>query len=510
MKNGTLFILFLISFKVFGNSYNIKDYGAGADGKTVNTAFIQKAIDECNAWGGGTVIVPAGTFITGTIFLKSHVNLHIEHAGVLKGSDNLSDYQHNGRTYGIIYGANCEDISLTGNGEINGNGTHFMIAGKRRVFVDYDTKYIRQGDSFMQGEAGLGDGPIDYVKRPGMMIVFFHSEKIKIADLRLMDTPSWTLRLGECENVTCKDLTIITNLLIPNSDGIHCTTSRNVMITDCNVQCGDDAIIVTGFGDEEGVHGYDPNAKPIVYQFGNKTKTAENVVVSNCILQSRSSGIRVGYGGNNIRNLIFSNISIINSNRGIGVFCRQGNQIENITFSNIHIQCRLHTGKWWGRGEPIHVSSLKMEGAKTQGNIRGIRFFNIKITQAEAGIVVYGNQESVIEDLDFQNVEMVLQNGLLSKSYGGNFDMRPSAELSSSIFKHEIPAFYAGFVKNMKVTNYTNTWKDASPADYYTNGFFVENYDGLALEKMQVVAAGPSHKKMELKNGKRLINRDNK
>ena len=411
MKNSIFFTLILTSFHVFGNSYNIKDYGAKADGKTVNTAFIQKAIDECNAQGGGTVVVPAGTFITGTIFLKSHVNLHVEHAGVLKGSDKLSDFQANGITHGMVYAIDCEDISLTGEGEINGNGTHFMIPDKRHNFIDYDTKYIRQGAAFMQGETGVG--------------------------------------------------------------------------------------------------GYTETARQQSYKFGNKTKTTENVVVTNCVLQSRSAGIRIGYGMNNVRNLIFSNLTIVDTNRGIGIFCRDDSQIENITFSNIHIQCRLHTGKWWGRGEPIHISSIKQTGIEKLGKIKGIRFSNVKITQAEAGIVVYGNAKSVIEDLDFQDVEINLQNGALSKTYGGNFDMRPSAERSTSLFKHDIPAFYAGFVKNMKVTNYTNTWKDASPADYYTNGFFVENYDGLILEKMQVMAANASHKKMVLKNGKRLINRTN-
>lgn len=106
-------------------------------------------------------------------------------------------------------------------------------------------------------------------------------------------------------------LRIEPNLLIPNSDGVHCTTSRNIRISDCDIRAGDDAIIVTGFGTNVGVGG-DDNVR-LDYstrEFGNKTGYAENVTVTNCNLQSRSSGIRVGYGINPIRNCVFSNLVI--------------------------------------------------------------------------------------------------------------------------------------------------------------------------------------------------------
>ena len=82
----------------------------------------------------------------------------------------------------------------------------------------------------------------------------------------------------------------------------------------------------------------------------------ENVAVSNCTLSSRSAGVRVGYGPNPIRNCVFQNLVIRNSNRGLGLFVRQEGSIENVLFNNIVIQTRLHTGHWWGKGEPIHLS----------------------------------------------------------------------------------------------------------------------------------------------------------
>jgi polygalacturonase len=133
-------------------------------------------------------------------------------------------------------------------------------------------------------------------------------------------------------------------------------------IADCDIRAGDDAIIVTGFRTNVGVGG-DVNIRLdyTAREFGNKTGCAENVTVTNCILQSRSSGIRVGYGINPIRNCVFLNLVIYNSNRGLGVFSRDDGSIENILFSNITIQNRLHAGHWWDNGEPIHVSAIKQD-----------------------------------------------------------------------------------------------------------------------------------------------------
>ena len=150
--------------------------------------------------------------------------------------------------------------------------------------------------------------------------------------------------------------------MIPNSDGIHCTASRNIRIVNCNIRAGDDAIIITGFARIENTPGFNSNEQD-KYTHGNKTIYAENIQVSNCHLQSRSSGIRIGYGQHPIRRCIFTNIVIHDSNRGIGVFARDASTIEELVFSNIIIETRLHNGQWWGNGEPIHLSAIsRFEG----------------------------------------------------------------------------------------------------------------------------------------------------
>jgi polygalacturonase len=126
-----LFTLFAF-ININAQPYNIVDFGALADGKTINTGSIQKAIDKCFDNGGGMVYIPAGTFMTGTIYLKSNVNLHLESGSTLKGSINMIDYAPFERpgfgpsTYGILFTLKAENVSITGQGNIDGNEEAFF------------------------------------------------------------------------------------------------------------------------------------------------------------------------------------------------------------------------------------------------------------------------------------------------------------------------------------------------------------------------------------------------
>ena len=495
-------LLWTCTLPCVGRTYDITAFGARPN--TLATLPIQQAIDAAAAAGGGQVLIPTGLFRAGTLFLKSHVELHLEHGAILKGSDNLNDYRVNGQLYGLLNAVDAEDIALTGTGEINGNGTHFHYPDQVHTFKDYDTKYIRQGDSYMRGETGVGDGPLGHPghdSRPGMMIVIRHSDQIRLSDLRLTDAPNWTIRLSECQGVTVSSLTILNNQLVPNSDGIHCTTSRDVTITNCHIQAGDDAIIVSGLGDESGTGGYTETVANTTYTFGNKTKRAENVTVSNCVLSSYSAALRIGYGPNAIRNLTFSNLVMYNCNRGILIQCRDDVTIEHLRFAHIIMETRLLTGVWWGKAEPINVSTLAQSGTKHIGQIRDVAFTDIQINRAEAGIVVYGaNADSRIEDIRFEQVNLTLAGGPLAARYGGNFDLRPSADYATGLFKHDIPAFYARQVKNLSVRNVQISWTEDRPA-YFTEAFVCEQFEGLSVDGFRGRQAGASGSAIRLAEG---------
>jgi hypothetical protein len=267
---------------------------------------------------------------------------------------------------------------------------------------------------------------------------------------------------------------IFNNLLVPNSDGIHCTSSRNVRISNCDLRCGDDAIIVTGFQNDIDVHAEENRNQ------GNKPiKISENITVTNCVMQSRSAGIRVGYGQNPIRNCIFSNLVIYGSNRGIGVFARDNVDIENITFSNIVIENKIHSG-WWGHGEPIHVSSIPRWQNESSGTIRNVTFSNITAT-SETGIVVYGYDEGTIEDLRFDNIKLKIVDGAQTRSTGGNFDLRPVADRNFAIFKHDIPGLFALNVAGVEIKDFDLDW-GTGLAEFFTHGIQCEHVEDLIID----------------------------
>jgi hypothetical protein len=254
-----------------------------------------------------------------------------------------------------------------------------------------------------------------------------------------------------------------------------------VRISDCDIRAGDDAIIITGFGTDVEVGG-DVNIR-LEYtgrEYGNKTGYAENVTVSNCILQSRSSGIRVGYGINPIRNCVFSNLVIYGSNRGIGVFSRDAGSIENILFSDITIQNRLHSGHWWGNGEPIHVSAIRQDPDIPAGPVKNIRFRNI-IAESESGILIYGTEASPVLDVLLDHVSLHLKAGKHSTTYGGNFDLRPVYDTDLGIFRHDIPALYSQHTERLKIQDMDVSWGKDLP-EYMSHAIYCTLFRDLTLD----------------------------
>jgi polygalacturonase len=523
MKNRLLlFILFItaLSFAACNyqrSSFNIRNYGAKGDGKTINTKAINRAIKKCNSLGGGTVLIPPGKFVTGTVVLLSNVNFHLEPGAILIGSRDTSDYLKMETTlfdegynrFGMICAVDAVNISITGSGEINGNGTCFMNGLDKPKYSegDYERKFTRQGEEFMKSGTFIPDGPVSYPFRPGLMITIERCENVNISDVVLKDSPEWTIRLGDCDNALVRGISILNNKLIPNNDGIHVTTSRNVRISDCNIFAGDDAIIVTGFGNSPLPGDLLSNvSKPL--DIGNKTGIAENITVTNCVLSSRSACIRVGYGIHPVRNLVFSNLVMYESNRGIGIFARDNSRIENVLFSNIVIGNRLHSGHWWGKGEPIHISAIKDSKNGTPGSINNIRFSDITAT-SEAGILIYGTENSIIENISLENINLTINNGKYTESYGGNFDLRPAFPLEEALFKHDIPGVYAQFVRHLSISGFELNWGTTLPS-FFTEGLEINHFSDLLLEGICADPAPPSKgiSTIKLKDGVNVIVRN--
>ncbi len=312
----------------------IKDLGAVGDGKYKNTQIIQLAIDQCAASGGGRVIVSGGTYMTGTVTMKSNVTLHIAADGILLGSPDCADYpERDGlkhvvsfrlprwRNACMIFAEECENISITGNGTIDCNGENFVVCRPEKT----------RGWKYERIQAPT----------PPRVVFFTGCRNIKIEDVIMTNqSAGWSYWIHDCDYVTFDKVKIIANVNYPNNDGIHINCSRNVTVSNCSITCGDDSIIVRA------------NSVSL-----KENKVCERVVVTNCNLTSYSGGIRIGWLNDGvIRNCTFSNIVMTDTSVGISFMFpyikpvsdpalapntgpsdigREDTLIENISFSNI-------------------------------------------------------------------------------------------------------------------------------------------------------------------------------
>ena len=443
--------------------FNVLDYGAISDSNTLNTGAFQKAVTACVENKGGTIFIPAGIYRTGPIELKSNITLKLETGTVLLGSELVVDYQVDGRRRPLVWAQNASNMMICGRGIIDGHGDTFMHLDQPRIAAnDFERRFTRQGEDFMSAKFGTSDGPVTYGPRPNRLAAFYNCKDVTMRDVVLKDAPCWTLNFADCENVNVEGVKVINNPVIPNNDGFHFETCRNVHIANCELLCGDDAICVTS------VNSRNPGF-------------CENVTVSNCTMSSRSAGVRLGYGMNTVRNCVFENLVIRDSNRGIGLFVRQEGSIENVLFNNIIIQTRLHTGHWWGKGEPVHISVIPAnESTSKLGRVRNVTFSNI-LADSEAGAVIWAQEPGRIEDVTFNQVRLNVHKGPLSTSYGGNIDLRPAYDLKWAIFRHELAGIFCHGANGLTLNQVEIRWDAAAP-EYYTSAIWCENASRVVID----------------------------
>jgi polygalacturonase len=373
--------------------YSIINYGAIADGQTNNATAIQSAINTCHDQGGGKVIIPSGgVFVCGTITLMSNIELHLESGSTLQASPNKSDYtvaqiagEYGGKTGGFLIQAHdLKNIAITGFGTIDGQGKTFMDGW----WTD-DGKYIRKPKAFRPRIIGL-----------------FGCVGVHIHDINIHDAPQWTCHLTGCENVVIESITILNGLDIPNCDGIDPDHCRNVRISNCHIEAGDDCIVVKTT--REFAH-YGPS---------------ENITVTGCTLISTSAAIKIGTESvNDITNMVVTGCVIRKSHRGLAIQLRDEGNVRDILFSDITIETRQFHPKWWGNAEAIYITAIPRNSDVKVGKISGISFRNIRF-RGENGIFLCGTKDSPIEDISFDGVQGILKK--TSKFPVDFFDLRPT------------------------------------------------------------------------------------
>ncbi|MDF7809320.1 glycoside hydrolase family 28 protein [Pontiellaceae bacterium B12219] len=407
--------------------FSIIQYGAVSDGVTLNTEAIQATIDTCHAAGGGTVLVPAGEFVTGTLHLKSHITLSLDHGASLLGSLNLDDYPvenlrpaREGQDQCLLYAENATDIRLEGLGVIDGRGTPENFP-KRRPGQRGDTRprLLR-----FEGCENLTFSGLTY-KRPGF----------------------WGLHLVDCKNIQMSALTIRFLDNGVNNDGIDLDGCENVLIENCDIQSGDDAICLK-----------------------SSRNACRNIRIRNCRVCSHTAPFKFGssgYGG--FIDIKLTNCYFYDSPMGaMKLAVVDGGRMENIEISRVVMD---------NVGCPIFIrlgnraSTFGNEVKKPVGIAKNIRISDVTATvtlqdrdqsggysereKGKAGpIMISGIPGHYVEDVVLENINISFP-GYASEDEANNEVVEDETRYPEQFFFGVLPAWgaYIRHAKNVEFKN---------------------------------------------------------
>ena len=389
----TVFLAWMAAAASAQDKYDILAFGAKGDGVTDDAVAIQRAIDRCSAEGGGMVFLPRNhVFMSGPVELKSNVELHLEATAVLKANPDESIYhlsafgENRGEGMLWLWAKDAQNISITGKGTIHGNGIAFMGA---ELEDSYELK-------------PLADQTFD--PRPHVLTLT-NVQNLTIRDVTIKEGAYWTVHLIGCNEAVIDGINLLNNLKIRNGDGIDLDHSKNVRIANCHITSGDDCICLKNRREFE--------------QYGS----CHDIVVTNCVMSSRSCAIKIGSENmDSIYNVVFDNCIITGSNRGLGIQNRDEGTVTDVVFSNIQLDCRLWSDVWWGKAEPIYVTSYPRANGNhkdanwrfPKGQIEGRCgevsriYFNNITALSENGCFVGGDVPGKVKDIYFNNVRLRL------------------------------------------------------------------------------------------------------
>jgi polygalacturonase len=363
----------------------ITDLGAIPDGKTLNTVAIQKTIDQVSAAGGGTVVVPKGVFLSGAVFLKPGVNLHLDAGGVLKGSTNVADYParmtriegHFTTWLPALLNADAVDhLRIDGDGTLDGSGQPFWTAYRTRSRADRRTTNLD-------------------VPRPRLVFIS-NCADVQISRLHLANSGFWNLHIYKCHDVTVENLNIRAPQGAPSTDGMDIDSSQNVTIKGCDISVSDDCIALKG------------SKGPFALQ-DKDSPPVEHIRISDCIYRQGGGICTLGSEATIVRDVVVEHCQVIGpGTRGISL---------------IHLKLRPDTPQDY---EDIHVRDITLNGVGRMVSIEPWRqYFDLQGQPAPKSVVknisledVHGtyagfgtiqpNPGDTIEDVTIKNIDVKL------------------------------------------------------------------------------------------------------
>ncbi|MFT3737387.1 MAG: glycoside hydrolase family 28 protein [Breznakibacter sp.] len=428
-----------------GNQVSIVDFNAVGDGKTINTQAFADAFEALSQKGGGTLVVPQGIWFTGPIIFKSHINLHLQKGAVILFTPNFDDYPlvstvfeglDTRRCQSPISGRNLENIAITGEGSIDGNGQAWRPLKKQKVTESYWKKVVASGgvlkrdDYWFPSEKSLrGDQLADMnvprqlktdeewneVKdflRP-VMVSFIECKNLYLQGVLFQNSPSWNLHPLMCENVIIDNIQVRNPQFAQNGDGLDLESCKNAIIVNSTFDVGDDGICIKSGKDEDGRH---------------RARPCENVIIDNCTVFKGHGGFVVGSemsGG--VKNIQLSNCSFLGTDVGLRFKSRRGRGgvVENIYVSNVSM-VDITTDSFlfdlfYGGKSAVEVLEDGDESSSSDERIpavtdetpafRNIYFKDITSRNARRAMFFNGIPEMPIDNINIENVSVTAYFG---------------------------------------------------------------------------------------------------
>ena len=371
--------------------YNVQDFGASGIKADNAQPAIQEAIEACAAGGGGTVYLPPGAYTSGTIHLRSNVRIFIETGATLYSSKDPTQFDKRA----LFFADGIENIHLEGGGTVHGQAEY-----EHRLIGDFRDWYIYPNQKLAEksGIPLMRSFPTE--NSIGNLVLFLRCKDVRIRDLSFLHSPSWTMHIYACERLVIDGVYIHTSLRDGVwADGIDPDGCKDVRISNCTIETGDDAIVF-----------YSAN----IY---GPALPCENITITNCRLSSASSALKFCDGNQNaIRNVTIDNCVITASNRGIAFMVFDGGIIENVVLSNLTVECKPFDWFWWGDSDPLHFKLIQRSEIDANidkskeppvGAIRNVIIRNV-IARGPGPSKLHGSVNSLLENITLENVQLTV------------------------------------------------------------------------------------------------------
>ena len=369
------------------NLFSPRQFGALGDGKTLDSPAINAAIDACNRAGGGVVYCSPGRYLCGTVQLKSNVTLYLEAGAVILGSTDVKQYtaipgpgpnDDAGQRH-LIYARDVENVGVVGPGKIDGQGHSFWIPTNRKPVADRDVWSDARH--------------LDWKPAPRVspMVELVNCTNLRLESIELTGASGWTMRPINCTRVFIQGITIRNPAIGPNTDGIDLTGCQHVVMSDCVLDTGDDAICLK-------------SENP----YGNGPQLSKNIAISNCIITSSTTGFKIGtatQGG--FENITFSNSTIVSSDPdiasrmagGIAIEMVDGGWIDGIVISGIQIE-DARAPIFIRRGNRSNLFGTK------EARLRGVVIDGVQARGAILTSSITGIAGMEVEDVRLSNIRI--------------------------------------------------------------------------------------------------------